>query len=294
MEEKKKSFSEITEGILAIQRIEATPAGKERRTKINFYKQEIANKLSEFNNDSRRVYFLEQEKNRLEEEHLHSRIQWKSDNATLSKMKLQEVINRYLKFYMDRVGEDNYVAMKKIIEEGVITKNDTSAAISHEEVLSTDKTEVAENHEPEEITEPLPEGFAQITYSTQISKEKLRGDFMLLSTEKNPLNNKPFMEEKVIDELLDKNFAIFGLEKPNGKYFPINLLETQKYILRTFMYYIFYKYEIIHKKNKQKYARFLVHNFELFKTETPEILATNIRNIDMVNFVKLRPRNKNI
>lgn len=59
------------------------------------------------------------------------------------------------------------------------------------------------------------------------------------------------------------------------------------------MYYIFYKYEIIHKQNKQKYARFLVHNFELFKTETPKTLATNIRNRDMVNFVKLRPKNKN-
>lgn len=292
MEEKKKSFSETAEGILANLRIEATPEGKERRAKVNLYKKEIENRLSEFSNDSRKIYFLKQEKNRVEEEHLHFRIQRKSDNATLSKMKLQEVINECLKFYKDRVGEDNYAGMKKIIEESVITEND-SAAISQEKVLSTDKMEVAENHEPEELTEPLPEGFAQITYSTQISKEKLRSDFMLLSTEKNPVNNKPFMEEKDIEELLDNNFAIFGLEKPNGKYFPINLIANQKYILRTFMYYIFYKYEIIHKQNKQKYASFLVHNFELFKTETPKILATNIRNRDMVNFVKLRPKNKN-
>lgn len=293
MEEKKKSFSEIAEGILAFQRIEATPEGIERRAKINLYKKEITQKLFDFEKDDfRKIYFLEDEKNRLEEEYHHSRNLQKRDNATLCEMKIKEVIN-HQKFYMDRVGEDNYAAMKKIIEEGVITENDTSAAISHEEVLPNDKTGIAENHEPEEIIEPLPEGFAQITYSSQISKEKLRSDFMLLSTEKNPRNNKPFMEEKDIEELLDKNFAIFGLEKPNGKYFPINLKQTQKYILRTFMYYIFYKYEIIHKQNKEKYARFLVHNFELFKTETPKTLATNIRNRDMVNFVKLRASNKN-
>lgn len=276
MEEKKKSFSEIAEGILAFQRIEATPEGIERRAKINLYKKEITQKLFDFEKDDfRKIYFLEDEKNRLEEEYHHSRNLQKRDNATLCEMKIKEVIN-HLKFYMDRVGEDNYAAMKKIIEEGVITENDTSAAISYEEVLPNDKTGIAENHEPEEIIEPLPEGFTQFTYSASVKQEHLFNDFQLLNNTINPVTHKPFMEIGKIKALLKKNFQVFK-SKPIDDYFELSLEEDQKYIMRNFMYQIYKKYKRFGSNKKTDYASFLINNFELFLNAKPKTLSKNMR-----------------
>lgn len=111
----------------------------------------------------------------------------------------------------------------------------------------------------------LPQDFEQIT--NLATRQEILDFFLILAKDKNEVNDKPYMEEKEIIELCEKNFSAFNC-KPTGKYFDINLTQKQKVRLRYFIYQFFSKYEGEQHKNKILYARLIVNNFNNFKNTT--------------------------
>ena len=119
----------------------------------------------------------------------------------------------------------------------------------------------------------LPAGFTQI--KCDATKEQVSFFFSKLATETNPINGKAYMKQNDIDELIEKNFLLFG-KNPSGKYFDINLTLRQKGLLRCFVFEFYEKYEASRIGTKMKYVNFLRWNFELFKNDDPATLNGNM------------------
>ena len=119
----------------------------------------------------------------------------------------------------------------------------------------------------------LPPGFRQI--ECDATKEQISFFFSNLATENNPTNDQPYMKQNDIDELIEKNFLIFGKD-PTGKYFDINLTHRQKGKLKCFILEFYEKYEAGRIGTKMKYVNFLRWNFELFKNDNPHTLNGNM------------------
>lgn len=132
------------------------------------------------------------------------------------------------------------------------------------------KNEVERSKEPRI---PLPEGFSQIELDQ--SKEAITNFFMILTKAPNPINGLPFMPVFEVDRLVGKNFSIYG-QVPTGGYSTLNLGPGQKIIIRQFIFEFYEIYDSLIKGGKIKYAKLMIHNFEPFKNEKPEILVSNM------------------
>jgi hypothetical protein len=146
-----------------------------------------------------------------------------------------------------------------------------SISTSQTDQVKTESEDIKENED--KIT-PLPQGFMQIT--CKADKEQILDYFMILSKERNKSNMKPYMDAKDIKGLVEKNFIAFKC-KPTGRYFPINLNLKQKGMMRDFITQFYKKYED-NIQVKEKYACFLIHNFEIFKDDKLESLVSNMGN----------------
>ncbi|CAF3227139.1 unnamed protein product [Rotaria sp. Silwood2] len=107
------------------------------------------------------------------------------------------------------------------------------------------------------------------------SKQQIRDYFYILTTENNPINDKPYMLKEDVDLLIRTNFTAFG-EPPTGSYFNINLTTRQKGVLRYFIYQFYLKYEFDQIGTKPQYVNFLIRNFTLFKNDNPASLDSNM------------------
>jgi hypothetical protein len=121
----------------------------------------------------------------------------------------------------------------------------------------------------------LPAGFTQIKCAA--TKEQVTFFFSNLAKENNPANGKPYMKQSDVDELIEKNFLIFG-KVPSCKYFNINLTQRQKGVLKCFILEFYEKYELEQIGTKMKYVDFLIWNFELFKNDDRINLNKNMNN----------------
>jgi hypothetical protein len=164
---------------------------------------------------------------------------------------------------------DLYEKKPKTNESEILIKQEELT--DHLSAANPSKTPPVVSHDI--IFPELPENFAQI--ECEAKKEKIEKIFMVLCSEKNPVNKRPFMEREAVEELLRKNFTVFGCQ-PTGRYFPINLNGNQKVLLRYFMYEVYQKLEINLVGTKYKYVNFLIHNFEIFKNDNPATLSKNM------------------
>lgn len=125
-----------------------------------------------------------------------------------------------------------------------------------------------------ELIPHLPPEFLQIAIK-DLSGETILHYFMILATEKNNINNEPYMTKQDVIELVKKNFSVFK-SQPTGKYFTINLNNNQKIRLRYFIQQFYQKFERNPQGNKMKYVNFLIYNFDLFKDDKPGSLYKNM------------------
>ena len=278
---KKNNFSEMVGNILLNEAIENSPAGIERRKKVNLWLEEFEKKRLEFGDDfSELDKYLLSEKGKFYEKKIFASRKKNFEDAAF----FQEVIKTIDGLRKEYQEHPNNIAGQNIKKDGGEEAIETSYPVT------PTLTEVKSS--PDEIFLPLPENFSQITYTASISKDELLSDFMILNTEKNPINDKPFMEEQDVVELLNKTFTIFGCIPTSGKYFSINLLEGQRYILPNFIHKIYTKYELQSRGNKKKYALFIKSNFELYKDDKLDSLYDIMRLQKNVLFQIYLPQKK--
>ena len=120
---------------------------------------------------------------------------------------------------------------------------------------------------------PLPNGFRQISCSA--SKDEILNYFMILSKEKNHINDNIFMSKEDVEELVRNNFSIFG-KSPTGRKFDINLKFRQKNVLTHFVFQFYEKYAVMHGYAKSDYVNFLIWNFNLFENDVVTSLKSNM------------------
>ena len=235
-----------------------------RQRKRNTYIDTLVEKLSPLEDDLPKInQFFDSEIKKIKKEIFITKEKGGNQELKLAEDKLDFAF-KFNIYYLKRFKDEEKVEMmNKEVETGN-TNFDS-------------KISTPENIQENEFESQPPNSFEQINYSALISKEELLSDFMLLSTGMNPKNNEPIMEEKEVHELLEKNFKAFGKVTTIHKYFSINLLEGQKYILPNFIFKIYHKYEKRLRGNKEKYALFIKNNFELYKDDDLESLTDIIR-----------------
>jgi hypothetical protein len=171
--------------------------------------------------------------------------------------------------------------VKRFIENEIAAQRESVIGAESKVSFETNKPietihlSIVEKVVPEivEIIPELPPGFEQI--KCEATEKEILNYFMILSKEENSLNKEYFMDEKDVEEFVKKNFFIFNCI-PTGKYFSINLLPNQKRILIYFMFTFYLKYDRKVANTKIKYVNLLINNFELFKSDKPKSLLSNM------------------
>jgi hypothetical protein len=238
---------------------------KRKDLKAYFYK--IKNKAIEFNDDAKMLVFLLSEKNKNNDKIIQAKIEKNDLDRKYCESLLKIIIDPYIEDTKSRILLRETVPGLKGIKAPEKSLNDEyeNRKIQND-ALIPDKT--SENQDSsssgKEISIKLPDEFQQI--KCKANKNEIIDFFMRLANKKNEIYNKPYLEEAEVMKLLDKNFKIFN-QTPIGLYFPLNLTRRQKGRLSLFMYQFYNRYSY-NLQDKDRYAYFLIHNFELFKDDS--------------------------
>ena len=214
--------------------------------------------------------FLRESKDKCEDKITRAKIERDGISERFYEKVIIQYINPLIERYKDFIAfekEYGIIVGKKNGQLGVIEATKEKAELIR---IEEEKEPVVQN---ESDRLPLPEGFKKI--KCYASKEQIIAYFSILSQELNPSNNKPYMCQNDVDELVRNNFVVFK-DNPTGKIFELNLSKRQKGVLRYFVYQFFLKYEMDQISNKMKYVHFLIWNFTLFNDDNPANLNKNM------------------
>jgi hypothetical protein len=229
---------------------------------------QIQKKLQEFlfeelfDNPAKICQLLLDEKEKCEVKIMEAKINNNNSIRKYYQQTIDDIIEPKLKYWQSKLEIKNTQPLSEE-NQGAIKINNSNSTIIDEKINS----EII----PTDLE--CPPSFEQILCDG--SEQEILDDFMLLATTKNKVNNECYMKKEDVIEFVKKNFSIFKT-KPTGKYFEINLLPKQMTILKHFIYQFTVKYNRKLKIPKEKYALLLINNFELFKSNNPKNLASNI------------------
>lgn len=221
-----------------------------KKHKLNKYFDDIQLYILSLNDITATCEFLLGEKRKVNAKIIDSKIRKDGYDTAYYEYMLNNILEPLLKHWQDELDfQKNNPPLKQKEITPII---DTTPK----------QTEKTSNQESIKTIPGLPDGFSQIECNA--TKEEILHYFMILTKERNFSNQEFFMTEEHVIEFVHKNFSVFN-SKPSGKYFPINLGGKQKAILRHFIYRFYSKYDQVN--SKEKYAKLLKHNFELFKED---------------------------
>jgi len=222
---------------------------------VNNYLDALENKLADIKDFEKRIDFLISEKARIE--NILLRVEFSEDTDLMREYKLiKEVIIKKIDIITDNLK----------IKNGI-------QKLSYAQNLSglSERSEVTDVTDNEADIE-LPDKFRQI--NCKATKSQIINFFMILAKTNNELFGIPYMKEEDVMELVEKNFKIFCC-KPYNKFFPINLTVNQKIRLRHFIQDFYNRYSY-NSKEKERYAYFLIHNFDIFRNDKLNVLKSNM------------------
>lgn len=180
---------------------------------------------------------------------------------------------------IDPLIEDYKIELKTEREVGIKRESNNQNDTAKEEMLpvafnpqSHDEDDFVTESTEIRLLAELPEGFKQI--DCQASQFEIRRYFSILAKELRKANGRPYMEQADVDLLIRKNFSIFKVAA-TPVYVDINLTQGEKGILKHFIYGFYLKYDQ-KRKTKEKYANFLIWNFNLYKDDNLKYLLSNM------------------
>ena len=206
--------------------------GKEVQQATTEYLQKyfdwIKTHIADLNDPVEVCQFLIKEKGRLNGKVIEAKI---NKNGYLEKdyqTTIDQIIFPLLKHYeWELEFEKKHPTEKTIVYKPYFPKQKTLEIPTASEIIKTNEKPVDEKN-ISKITEnifPLPDGFKQI--ECEATKEEILHYFMILTKEKNYLNDEFYMNEKDVDEFVKNNFSVFQCT-PTGKCFSVNLFPKQK------------------------------------------------------------------
>lgn len=240
------------------------------QTELQKYYNEIDDNLAKIKDDDEKCFYLHEEKRKCINDSINARFGTQRFSKKTYKKIISEKIEPLLEHWesllkfknglppKNRIIENQNPSYLKIVENNQQTKPICINKAHSNEVVVSSK---------------LPAGFSQI--KCDATQDEILNYFMILSKEKNTLNNEIFMEESDIVEFVKKNFEVFN-SVPTGDYFQINLLPRQKRTLIYFVFQFYLKYDRKVADTKIKYVLLLINNFELFKHDKPKVLLSNM------------------
>ena len=212
----------------------------------------------------------------------------KSPNAKEYEIKrIDEVINLVINPAIDNLSE--LILLEKdhsMTNDSKPNISDTNLNITNTELdrLNSNLSELKLENET-----PLP----TIKLRVKRSKEEVRSFFMKLAVFKNELNNKPYLPEKEVEQLLAQGFEDYSKEEIQHRLLDLNLTNKQFAIMYTFIYQFYSKSENNRAGTKKKYAYFLKDNFTNFNHLDIDTLYSSIRlNNQLQNSIDLLKKNK--
>lgn len=254
---KTKRINEDISGFFDAFKSYAQSNEKYRQDFLLKYLEMIQNKKTELSNDKMLLDFLFSEKEILNDRIAKARISRESGDQKL----LEECINILIDPLMVLINER--LAANKELDLPIAETREVT--VTEREL--DDQSGVSEN-----VAYELPENFLQIDCNAD--QKAILEYFMRLASRKNELNNKPYMSEEDVTELLHNNFKVFKC-KPKHRYYEINLTKRQKGRLR-YLVYEFYEKYATNSRDKVMFGYFLINNFELFKDDPIHSILKNM------------------
>jgi hypothetical protein len=266
-----KEFGKVTDMLYQYGRkVEETT-----RKNLGIYFNDVKKKAIELKDDEKILDFLINEKSKINSKLIEANIAKDANNRAYFKSLLTTIIDPKIEEFQAKLllkkiipGLKDIKSPEKSLQDKV-ERNETQP----DKLISTSTIENKKTSaSSEDIYTELPEEFTQIV--CKASTAEITDYFMRLANKKNEIDGMPYMDEENVIKLLKKNFRIFNTN-PIGQYFPINLTVRQKGRLRYFMYVFYSKYSF-DPQEKDVYAYFLIHNFDLFKNDSLKTLKSNM------------------
>lgn len=260
------AFSEIRKSLKELRDSSKKEEDDLKQNLLKYFKS-IEAKLKELKDEDEKRDYLLNEKRKFEGNVIEAQINKDGYDRHYYKQFLDIIIYPLLKSIESDLELSRKLESKKILE---LAKNTTEAETKNKKPIQETAEIISKLTKPDP---KLPAGFSQI--KCDATQDQILNYFLILSKEKNTVNNEIFMEENDIFEFVKKNFSVFNFV-PTGDYFLINLLPRQKRTLIYFVFQFYLKYDRKVADTKIKYTMLLINNFELFKHDKPKILLSNM------------------
>jgi hypothetical protein len=201
--------------------------------------------------------------------------------------RIDEAINTILDPSLQNLNE--LIRLEK--DHGV--SNEIKQAITKKDINTIETPLNQLNSNESEFTQEPSPILVNGKIKMKLSKEEVKNFFYKLSVYKNELDNKPYLSEVDVEQLLAQAFEDFTDKKVNHRLLNLNFNKRQLAIFYTFIYQFYSKNENNRAGTKKKYAYFLKENFVNFKQVDIDTLYSSIRlNNELENSVDLLKKSK--